>query len=75
MNNQKKRPKVAFFQKNNLQQFSKRSAFSFRAKTRPNIRDKSKGIPNHPEQDLTLSSEDFTFANLHTASAFLPHLV
>ena len=34
--------------------------FHFAQITLPNIRDKFKGILNHPEQDLTLSSRDLT---------------
>ena len=66
-NHQKKRAKVAIFQKNSFQQFSKRSVFSFPvyqqpcAKASPNNRDKFGRFSNHSGYDLTLVSESLTF--------------
>ena len=66
-NHQKKRSKVAIFQINSFQQFSKRSFFSFPvyqqicAKASPNNRDKFGRFSNHSGYDLTLVSESLTF--------------
>ena len=66
-NHQKKRSKVAIFQINSFQQFSKRSVFSFPvyqqpcAKASPNNRDKFGRFSNHSGYDLTLVSESLTF--------------
>lgn len=66
-NHQKKRPKVAIFQINSFQQFSKRSAFSFPmyrqscAKASPNNRDKFGRFSNHSGYDLTFILESLTF--------------
>ena len=53
-------PKLPSFRKIVFINFQNVRLFHFAQITLPNIRDKFKGILNHPEQDLTLSSRDLT---------------